>query len=66
MKHGFLRQLAGGLALISLGVCLAAPVLYFLGRMTEASYKTAFLIASIAWFILATARGMTGKNPAAG
>jgi hypothetical protein len=66
MKKRTLRNVAGGLALLSLAVCLAAPVLFFLGRITEGSYKTAFLVASIAWFVFAIARGASGKSPAAG
>jgi hypothetical protein len=64
MTPRFLRHVAGGLALLSLGVCLAAPVLYFLGRITEASYKTAFLAGSIGWFVFAIARGFVRKGPA--
>jgi hypothetical protein len=41
-------------SLLSLAVCLFAPVLFFLGKMTEENYKLVFLIASIAWFIFAT------------
>ena len=41
-------------ALVSLAACLVAPVLYFAGRVEVESYKTVFLIASIAWFIAAT------------
>jgi hypothetical protein len=66
MKGRFLRDLAGLLALLSLGACLAAPVLFFLGRITEGSFKTAFLVASVAWFVFAVARGSSGENPAAG
>jgi hypothetical protein len=66
VKTRFARRWAGWLALLSLGVCLAAPLLFFLGRITEASYKTVFLLASIAWFILATGRGIAGKDPSAG
>ena len=66
MTGRFLRALAGLLALLSLAVCLAAPVLFFLGRITEGSYKTTFLVASIAWFVFAVARGSSGKSAAAG
>jgi hypothetical protein len=64
MKNRILRIIAGGLAFLSLGACLAAPILYFLGRISEESYKTAFLIASIAWFVFAIARGLVRKPPA--
>lgn len=41
-------------SLLSLAVCLSAPVLYFLGYLMEKDYKLAFLLASLAWFFLAT------------
>lgn len=41
-------------SLLSLAVCLLAPLLFFLGKFTEENYKLVFLIASIAWFIFAT------------
>lgn len=66
MKRRVLKNLTGGLAVLSLVACLAAPILFFLGRISETSYKTVFLIASIAWFFFAIARGMAGKDPAAG
>ena len=62
MKSRLLKGLLGGLALIS----LAAPILFFLGRITEGSFKTTFLVASIGWFVFAVARGSSGKSPAAG
>jgi hypothetical protein len=65
MTHRILRGIAGGMAVLSLAACLAAPVLFFLGRISEASYKTAFLIASIGWFVFAIARGSVRKSPAA-
>ena len=62
MKRPFLSCLAGALSLVSLGLCLGAAVLYFLGRLPEAKYKTAFLLASIAWFVLATGRRLGGTD----
>jgi hypothetical protein len=47
MSNRLFRRITGGLALVSL---------------SEETYKKAFLLASIAWFILATARAMSGKN----
>lgn len=41
-------------SLLSLVLCLAAPVLFFLGILPEASYKLALLLASLGWFFLAT------------
>lgn len=45
--------LAAG-SLLSLLLCLAAPLLFFLGILPEASYKLALLLASLGWFFLAT------------
>ncbi len=66
MSNRLFRLIAGGLALVSLGMCLAAPVVYFLGRISEARYKRAFLLSSVAWFVLATARTMAGKDKPSG
>jgi hypothetical protein len=41
-------------SLMSLALCLAAPVLFFLGVLPEASFKLALLFASLGWFFLAT------------
>jgi len=59
MSSRLFRRISGGLALVSLALCLAAPVAYFLRRISEGSYRKAFLLASIAWFVLATARALT-------
>jgi hypothetical protein len=66
MRQSSVRRLTGWLAVLSLGICLAAPVLFFLGQITEARYKRAFLLASVAWFILATGRGMAAKKSLSG
>lgn len=66
MNPRFLKGVLGGLAVLSLAGCLAAPVLYFLGRISESGYKTGFLAASVAWFVFAIARGAVRKGPAAG
>jgi hypothetical protein len=66
MKDRVTRGLLGLLALLCLAVCLGAPVLYFLGHATEGSFKTAFLIASIGWFVFAVARGSSKKRPVSG
>jgi hypothetical protein len=65
MKNRIFRSLMGGLALVSLGTCLAAPLLFFLGRISEGTYKTLFLLASVAWFVLATARTAARRSPRA-
>ncbi len=46
-----IKPLASVVALVSLAVCLVAPVMYFAGRVEIESYKTVFLIASLAWFV---------------
>ncbi len=66
MSNRLFRLIAGGLALVSLGICLAAPVVFFLGRISEGTYKRAFLLSSIAWFVLATTRAMADKNGPSG
>ena len=43
-------------AVLSLVACLAAPVLRFLDLLSERSFRLAFLLASLAWFIAATIR----------
>jgi len=53
MKGRFPRTLAGSLALLNLGICLAAAVFYFLGRISPGTYRTTFLLSSIAWFVFA-------------
>ncbi len=63
MSRRLFRTVLAGSALISLAICLAAPVLFFLGQIPERAYKTVFLMASIAWFVLATARATVGKRP---
>jgi len=52
-------------SLVSLALCLAAPILFFLGVLPEASYKLALLLASLGWFFLATswASRRTKKSP---
>jgi exosortase/archaeosortase len=42
------------LAAISLLACLAMAYLFFTGAVSEASYKTVFALASLAWFVFAT------------
>ena len=48
-----IKPLASVVALVSLAVCLVAPVMYFVGQVEIDSYKTVFLIASLAWFVAA-------------
>ncbi|HDT13993.1 MAG TPA: hypothetical protein ENO03_06515 [Candidatus Aminicenantes bacterium] len=64
MKNPFLTRLAGWLALLGLGSCLAAAALFFLGRIAESAYKRAFLIGSIVWFVLAAGRKMASGRDA--
>lgn len=41
-------------SILSLALCLAAPVLFFLEILPETSFKLALLLASLGWFFLAT------------
>ncbi|MBN2207361.1 MAG: hypothetical protein JW742_08145 [Candidatus Aminicenantes bacterium] len=50
-----IKRMSGLLALTCLGVGLAASVRYFVGRMSEGGFKLAFGLASIGWFVFATA-----------
>ena len=49
-----IKTIAAVVALVSLAVCLAAPVWYFRGEYSLDTYKTLFLIASVGWFAAAT------------
>lgn len=62
MKRHAVSRLAGALALVSLALCLAVAVLFFLGRIPEGTFKLSFLLASIAWFVLATGGKMAGRD----
>jgi len=44
----------GSASLLSLALCLISSALFFLGIIGAVVFKAVFLIASIAWFILAT------------
>jgi hypothetical protein len=65
MKNRTFRTAMGGLALLSLAVCLAMGVLVFLGQVADGTYKTVFLAASVLWFVFSIARGKPGKGPVA-
>jgi hypothetical protein len=49
-----MKLISGLLSLASLAACLAAPVVYFHGGMTEAAYKLSLIVASLVWFVAAT------------
>jgi hypothetical protein len=49
-------------AILSLVVCLGAPVLYFLGAVSQSQYKLILALASVGWFILATLWAGAGKK----
>ena len=49
-----MKALSAVVAVASLVLCLAAPVLFFLGLFTEAGFKIALIPASLAWFFFAT------------
>jgi len=41
------------LALLSLAMCLVTPGLFFVGKISERTYRLAFLLTSFAWFVFA-------------
>jgi hypothetical protein len=49
-----MKSAAKALALLSLAACLAAPFLFFWGRIDEPSYRTLLAAGSLAWFVFAT------------
>jgi hypothetical protein len=57
-----LRTASALLAGAGMIVCLAAPVLHFQGALIMADYKTAFALASLCWFVGATAFISCGKR----
>ena len=65
MKNPVLRATMGGLALFSLAACLGLALLIFLGRVSDATYKRAFLAASVLWFVFSILRGRRAQSPAA-
>jgi hypothetical protein len=48
------RTWLGLASILSLAAGLAAPVLYFLGELSEPRFKLLLLIASAGWFVFAT------------
>lgn len=46
------KRKLGFLSLACLAVCLAAPVLHFVGKLSSEANKRVFLAASIGWFLL--------------
>ena len=50
-------------SILSLVLCIAAPVFFFLGYLPERSFKLALLLSSLAWFLLATAWASFKKKP---
>ena len=49
------RGVFASLAAVSLAACLASGAAYFLGYVEADSYRKALAVASLAWFIFATA-----------
>ncbi len=46
-----MKKFFAAVALIGLALCLAAPILYFLGILSEAGFKLALVPASLTWFV---------------
>lgn len=57
-----IKKLTFTLAGISLAVCLIAPIAFFLGYASVGQFKVAFFLATIAWFVSATAYSMQHKK----
>lgn len=58
-----MKAIAALISVLSLAVCLIVPVLWFLGRTTEDTYKMLFLLATVVYFIFAT---LWARRPEAG
>lgn len=52
------RVLAG----LSLAICVAAPFLFFWGRLGERGYENLLAAGSAAWFVFATIAMRAGKS----
>jgi hypothetical protein len=46
-----IRKIFGLLALLSLLVCVAMPILFFIGEIEKNSFHAVFLVASLLWFV---------------
>lgn len=57
-----MRYLYATLSIGCLAVCLAAPAMCFLGRLDEAAYKNILAVASLGWFVFATAWAARGTR----
>jgi len=57
-----MRYVYASASIACLAVCLAAPVMCFLGRLDEAAYKNILAAASLGWFVFATAWAAGGKR----
>ena len=49
-----LRKIAAVVSVASLGICLAAPLLYFRGSVDESTYRQILTAGSVGWFVAAT------------
>ena len=50
-----MKTLLAVLSLLNLALCVVAPVCFITGSLAENKYKLVLLLASIAYFIFATA-----------
>ena len=57
-----MRYLYAALSIGCLALCLAAPVMCFLGRVDDAAFKNILAVASLGWFVFATAWGTRGTR----
>ena len=60
-----LRSLLLIIACGGIAACIAAPILYFFGRIDVKTYQDAFLAGSLIWFVFAAWWGAGRKGRAA-
>lgn len=56
------RRVFAVLALLGLALCLAFPILRFLGRISVEGFRSGLLMASVAWFVFATLWSLKPKK----
>ena len=60
-----LRSLLLIIACGGMAACIAAPILYFFGRVDVKTYQDAFLAGSLTWFVFAAWWGAAREGRAA-
>lgn len=49
-----IRTIAAVASVLSLGICVAAPLPYFWGSVDESTYRQVLTVGSVVWFVAAT------------